>query len=151
MNYSTAILLYNPNARAIRCSYEPNKNGGAPSTYLFKTFDASIKVGDFVSVPTDSRWNMTINRVEEVDSDVDFDSTVELKWIIGKVDAEDAKKIMAEESVAIDIIKKAEKRKKREELKASVEAFQSEEFQALQIAHRGAPTIDAIEGEAKTN
>jgi hypothetical protein len=145
MNYSTAVMLINPNIRAIKCSYEPAaKEGQTPASYIFKTLDPTIKVGDYVVVPTDTRWKMTVNRVEEADVEVDFDSDVQLKWILGRVDLSDINKIQADEQKAIDIIKRAEARKKREDIRNNLEALKTEELQTLAIAKMGEPA--AIEG-----
>lgn len=138
MNYSTAVMLLNPAVRGIRCSYEPAKReGDTPSTYLFKSLDGTLKPGDFVVVPTDTRWAMTINRVEEVDVEVDFDSEIQIKWILGKVDLSDAETIEMEEKKAIDIIKRAEARKKREDIRANLAALKTEELQTLAISSMG--------------
>ncbi len=146
MNYSTAVMLLNPAVRAIACSYEPGPKGGKPSTYVFKTLDPAIKPGDYVVVPTETRWEMTINRVEEVDVEFDFDSSVQLKWIIDRIDAGGIQKILDEEAKAIEIIKKAENRKKREDLRANVAALRTEELQNLELTHMGA--VPAIEVKA---
>ncbi len=75
MNYSTAIFLINPKVRAIAAVYEPDTdNRKAPRT-IFKTFDSTIEVGDYILVPTDTRHKMTVNKVVEVDVEPDLESS----------------------------------------------------------------------------
>lgn len=135
MNYSTAVFLINPNVRAVLGIYEAEEDKGqrpVPRT-AFKTLDHSIKVGDFVLVPSSTRHKMTVNKVVEVDVDVDFDSGTQMTWIIGKVDRADHEKINAMEHQAIQTIKSAELRKKKDELRKALIA-DSEALKALPIA-----------------
>lgn len=121
INYSTAVFLINKTVRAVRVSYEQDANGkGTGALTMFKTFDQSIKVEDFVIVPTDTRWKMTVCRVEEVDVEVDLESTVQVQWLVGGVDNEAYKAVLAQENAAIIQIKSAEKRRKQEELAAAL-------------------------------
>ena len=116
MNYSAAIFLVNPDARAVAVSYELAPEGTKPKTTIFKTLDQTVDVGDFVIVPTDTRHNMTVVRVEEVDLDLDPDTTLDLKWLIGKVDRAAHEAVVRAEAEAIQAIKSAERRAKKEEL-----------------------------------
>lgn len=120
MNYSIAVFLINKSARAVKVSYEPDpaRPGEAmPSkTYIFKTLDPTVAVRDLVIIPTDTRWQMTVARVEEVDIEVDFDSSIQLKWIIGRVDVAGYNTVLAQETQAITSIRSAEIRRKRDEL-----------------------------------
>lgn len=124
MNYSTAIFLINKAVRAVRVSYDQDaKDGGgkpAGNLQIFKTFDPTITPGDFVIVPTDTRWNMTVCRVEEVDVEVDLEASARVGWLIGRVNRGDYDAVVAEEEAAISAIKSAEKRRKQEELIASL-------------------------------
>lgn len=125
MNYSTAIFLINKAVRAVKVSYDQDTTGGSKpvgNLQLFKTFDTALAPGDFVIVPTDTRWNMTVCRVEEVDVEVDLESTARVGWLIGRVDRGDYDAVVAEEETAISAIKSAEKRRKQEELIASLVA-----------------------------
>lgn len=140
MNYSTAVFLINDDARAIACSYEPAPHNGKPVTTIFKTFDPDIKVGDYVVVPTDTRHHLTVIKVEETDVDVDFDSAARVNWIVGRVDKADYDDIMRKEDAAIAAIKSAEKRKKREELRAAL-ILDQEEIKKLALSQ----TIDLEE------
>lgn len=90
MNYTTAVMLINEEIRAISCSYEKESEPAAEhqikARTVFKTLDATIKKGDYLVVPTDTRHKMTVVRVEEVDVDVDFENDVPVNWAVGKVD-----------------------------------------------------------------
>lgn len=123
MNYSTAIFLINKAVRAVKVSYDQDKaQAGNPAgnLQLFKTFDATLSKGDFVIVPTDTRWNMTVCRVEEVDVEVDLESSAQIGWLMGRADRGDHDAVVAEEEAAIAAIKSAEKRRRQEELIASL-------------------------------
>lgn len=122
MNYSTVVFLVSPSVRAVSVSYETKeeKTSGR-QFYTFKTFDASIKKDDLVIVPTDTRHKFTVVKVEEVDIDIDLDdATTQFKWIAGKVDLSGYADTLAQEAAAVEKIKSAEKRKKREDLKKSL-------------------------------
>lgn len=119
MNYSTVIFLINDDVRAVLCSYDIDAQGKAVAgtQRLFKTFDKALKPGDFVVVPTDTRHKMTVNRVEQVDVEVDPDSSAQMTFIIGKVDTAAHDKIVSIEQEAISSIKSAEKRSAKEKLR----------------------------------
>ncbi len=83
MNYTTAVFLINNAVRAVVCTYEAEDK--SPRT-MFKTFDKTIRVGDLVIVPTNTRHRMTVCKVVETDVDVDFDNSACVHWIVSKVD-----------------------------------------------------------------
>lgn len=112
MNESTAVFLIRDDVRAIEATYEPEE-----SPKLFKTFDPNIKVDDFVIVPTDTRHKMTVCQVTDVDLDIDVETTQTVKWIIGTISPEDFEKLKEAEAEAISLIKHAQKRKRRAELR----------------------------------
>lgn len=154
MNYSTAVMLVNQNIRAINCSYEPDlvdANGKVTKRYdryTYKTLDQTLRPGDYVVVPTDSRHKMTVIRVEEVDVDVDFDSSLEIKWVISRVDTDAHSAILTEETKWIEALKKSEKRHKREEIKKKMLDFYTEEnATALPIANMTGSTSATAEIE----
>lgn len=140
MNYSTAIFLINANARALLCTYEAED---AAKRQMFKTFDASIKVGDFVIVPTDTRHKMTVCKVTDVDADIDFDSPAQIGWIIGKVDRSGYETTMSQEGDAIAAIKSAERTKKRNELRYAMLADSADALKALPITVMNTEAIEA--------
>lgn len=116
MNYSTAVFLINNNVRAVKVTYEPDAPNNPAKRTVFKTFDQTIKEGDFVIVPTDTRHKLTVSKVVEVDVDVNFDASTTIEWLVGKVDLKAHEEVLAQEAEAIKQIKSAEIRKKREEL-----------------------------------
>ncbi len=121
MNYSTAVMLINPAIRAIKTIYEPDPEmGKKQQRYTFKTLDQSIKKGDFVVIPTDTRHSMTVVLVDEVDVEMDYESGIEIKWIIDRVDIEGSNYVLKEEKVWIDALKASEKRKKQAEIKKNL-------------------------------
>lgn len=149
MNYSTAVMLINTNIRAIKVTYELDTDKLRQQRYTYKTLDASIKVGDYVIVPTETRHNMTVCRVEEVDVDVDFEDSTEIKWIVDRVNKGDHDNILKEESKWIEALKQSEKRRKREEIKKSMlEMYQDEGIEKLPIANMAA-AVDATLIESK--
>jgi len=127
MNFSSAVMLINQNIRAVIGVYEDEKEQPNQKKHIFKTLDHSIQVGSFVVVPTDTRHKMTIVKIVAVDVDVDFESDVQLNWVISNIDLEPNKAILAQESGWIERIKEADKNKKREELKKSLLASYSGE------------------------
>jgi hypothetical protein len=121
MNYSTAIFLVNKSVRAIAGIYEDDDNGKRPvPKQIFKTLDPSISAGDFVLVPTNTRHKMTVNKVVEVDVDVDFDNATPMAWVIGVVDRTEFERTTKMEEQAIATIKSAEKRRRQDELRAAL-------------------------------
>lgn len=138
MNYQTAVFLINDQVRAISATYESEANA---KREIFKTFDKTIKVDDMVIVPTDTRHKMTVCKVVEVDVDFDMDTTSTVRWIIGRVDMEGFKKTLEQEAVAIEAIKSAELRKKREDLRKNLLADHAASLASLDIAQM--KTIEA--------
>lgn len=132
MNYSTAIMLVNESIRAIRCAYEPTQEG--TKEYLFKSLDKSIKVGDLVVVPSTTRYKRAVVKVTEVDAEVDYDSTVQIEWIVGKIDNADYAAIKNAEQDAIDKIKAAEKLRKKAELREKLLAHDQDLLNGLPIS-----------------
>lgn len=140
MNYTTAVLLINANIRAVLTVYEDDEEGKRSVTKtMFKTLDKNLTVGDYVTVPSGTRHKMTVVKVTEVDVDVDFDSTTQVGWIIGKVDKADYAEITSQENIAVQAIKSAEKLKKRNELRDALLADNADKLKALPIASMGNP------------
>lgn len=130
MNYSTAIFLISDEIRAVEATYEAADDARRT---VFKTFDDNIQVDDYVVVPTDTRHKMTVCKIVEVDVDIDFDTKAEIGWIVGVVDRADFEKISTQEAEAIAKIKTAEKRRKRDKLRASLIADHDAEVKALPL------------------
>lgn len=157
MNYSTAVMLFNEDIRALRVSYDPKDLlNGEVKSYIFKTLDPDLKVDDFVTIPTNTRHNMTVAKVEEVEVEIDFDSDLEIKWIISRVPVKEYEAILEDEKVWISQMKKSQNRKKKEDIKKSmIEMYQADgaSLETLAIAGRKpAPTClvitedDSVEG-----
>jgi hypothetical protein len=142
MNYSTAIFLINDSTRLMKCEYDPDK---PHNTQYFKTLDQTIEEGDFVIVQSSTRHEMTVVKVVGEDEDVDFDSNTRIDWIIGRIDLQDFKDLKRQEQEAIDAIKKAEKRRKRDELRAALFKDHEESIKELDLAKAGStlPAPDA--------
>lgn len=130
MNYSTVVFLINKGVRCISVIYDPNE--GAKTT-LFKTLDPTIEKDDLVIVPTNTRHGFTIAKVVGVDLDVDFDSPTTMQWIVGRVDRGPYEQTLKQETDAVDKIKNAEIRKKRDALRDALIA-NSQELRSLEIA-----------------
>ena len=128
MNYSTAVFLINDKVRAIACTYEED----GPKT-IFKTLNAEIGVDDLVIVPTNTRHMMTVCKVTAVDVDVDYDSSTQMSWIIDTVDTTDYDVVLGQEAQAIEAVKSAEKRRRKDELRAAVFKDQEESMKSLAI------------------
>lgn len=134
MNYSTAILVMNPDARCVKVIYEPDTLHTKAPRELFKTFDKTIKVDDFVVVPSSTRHNITTCKVVEVDVDDWMDTGKSIGWVIGRIDLADAEKVKNWEATAIEALKDAEKRKRRREMQASMtEAMNEKEKEGLAL------------------
>lgn len=138
MNYTTAMMLINESIRAVKCVYEPepdDKNKTQPKRELFKTLDHSLKVGDYVVVPSTTRHKITTVKVVEVDAEVDFESPVQVEWIVGRIDMADYAMIKRIEDTAIERIKAAEKTRKKKELAEKMFEHDKALIEGLQIAN----------------
>lgn len=131
LNKSTAMFIFTDKCRGIACSYEPGSvsrdddgnitEDSRTGLYTYKSLDPDIKVGDYVIVPTDTRHKLTVVKVEDVDVEPDYDSNIIYKWIVGRVALKDHEALVAQENDAIKMIQRAEKRKRRIEIKKDVE------------------------------
>lgn len=142
MNYSTAVFLINKNARAVRATYESEPTA---KRTLFKTFDPSIAVDDLVIVPTDTRHRFTVVKIVETDVDLDFDTTENVQWVVGRVDLANHAVRLQQEQAAIAAIKSAELRRKREELSKAMFADHAESLKALPLAQSDSTVTPAAE------
>lgn len=120
MNLSTAIFLVNKSVRPVRVSYDPDVPKHNNPDKLFKTLDPDLKKGDMVVVPTGTRHGMTVCKVEEIDFRVNFDTSAEYLWVIGKVDVDAYEAIKGQEATVVDRIGVAEENRKRAELAAAL-------------------------------
>jgi hypothetical protein len=146
MNYSTAIFLINPKVRAIAAIYEPDTDSRKSPRTVFKTFDPSIEVNDYILVPTETRHKMTVNKVVEVDVEPDLESPATMQWVIGIVDRSAYEDVLAQEASAIDLMKAAEKTHAREELRKKMMAHVDEtKLAALQITRMTGDGVEALD------
>lgn len=137
MNNSIAVFLINKNVRAVVGIYEVDiPNGKQASRTMFKTFDQSIQVGDYVVVPSCTRHGLTTNKIVEVDADPDFDSNVEMRWVICRIDKVEYEATLRMENEAIAKIRSAEKRKKQDELRAAL-LIDNEALRGLSLSMAG--------------
>jgi len=134
MNYSTAVMLINEKIRAVTVIDNSIEEQPSQTRYAFKTLDTSIEVDDLVIVPTDTRHGLTVVQVSEVDVDVDFESTTQIKWIVDKVDAEGNERILLEEKEWVDALKVSEKRRKKAELREGLVETYGDDLEKLPIA-----------------
>lgn len=146
MDASKIVFLINDQVRLIKVSYEPqpadiqNVTAGiATKFYNYKTLDQSIQVGDFVVVETGTRHGLTVCKVEEVDLDVDFDDGISLKWAYHRVDTSMIEQIKANEAEAIAAAKRAELKRKREQLREGIFAEHSEMIAGLALTTKSLP------------
>lgn len=133
MHQSAYVFLINSQVRAIKCVYEDPEKVKGTQPYTFKSLDENIEVGDYVIVPTTTRWGMTVVKVTEIDVEPDLDTNHEFKWIIGVVSLTDYEKIKKLEEDSLVAIKKAEKLKKRKELREAL-MLDDDELAKLDIA-----------------
>lgn len=151
-NYSTLIFLINKNCRAIKAVYEPDAEGKSGTDTkskkeIFKTFDPTISVGDYLVVPSSTRLELTTVRVTDVDVEVDLESSATVRWIVGQIDMEAYEQVKRSEDQAITRVKSAKANAAREELRKQLLAdLDNTEIETLQIAHMGAPAAPQVPG-----
>lgn len=147
MNYSTTVMLINENIIAVNVTYEPDVNDhnkNAKRT-TYKTLDKSLKVGDLVVVPTNTRHGFTIAMIDEVEVEVDFESNIQIGWVAGNAPIDKYNDILQKEDEMISVVKASEKRAKREEMRKNMLGLQEEnKLEALAISNMG------NSGEVKT-
>jgi len=123
MNYTTAIFLISDKVKMHAVTFAPDDRtvDAKARRYHFKTFDDDLQIGQYVVVPSslkDKRdHGMSVAQIQELDVEVDFDSGHEYKWIIGCVHPEDFENIKLQEEEAIAAIRKAEKTRRKKELR----------------------------------
>ena len=129
MDNSNIVFLINDNVRAVKGVYE---EGHTPA--LFKTMDPSIRVGDMLVVQSTTRLEITTVKVTEVDVDINFDSNVPIKWAVCKVDMEAFNEVLAQENEAIAAVNSAERKRKKEALRASLFADHEDKIKVLALS-----------------
>lgn len=120
MNYSTAIFLINPKARAVLGIYDADTATTKANRTMFKTMDQNLKVGDLALVQSGTRHLVTVVKITDVDVEFDIETSTKIEWVIGKVDIGAFVQLEAAEQDAIRRIQAAEKNRKREELRKTL-------------------------------
>lgn len=106
-----------------------------------------MKVDDYAVVETNTRWGFTVFKITAIDVDVDFDAHKQVGWVVGKIDMTAHDNIKKMESAAIDLIKKGELRKRREDIKKNtLDAVTAGDIDKLDIVRLGS---NAIEDQTK--
>lgn len=134
MNYSTAIFLVNDDVRAVNVTYEPKDPGERGGDYTYKTFDKDLKIDDYVIVPTGTRHGMTVCRVKEINVNIDLNSTVDFKWLVGRVDRSEYDRVLEQEKLVIEAVKVADFETKREELRNAMTKTRMNALKQLELA-----------------
>jgi len=133
VNSSTVLFLVNDDLRAVRVSYD---DGGKSKETIKKTFLNDLRVGEFVLVETNTRWCAAVCKIITVGVEVDFDSSDDVGWVFARVDLAELDRLKAEEQAALAIIREAEKRKRKEDLRATILAQCGNELKALPSYHQ---------------
>ena len=110
------FLLDEVDVRVVAVSYEKHDRA---ETVPYKTMDTTLQVGDYVVVPTSTRWLMTVCRVEEIDVEPDLDM-VPIEWLRAVVDQSDYSEILVGETQLIAAANSAEKRALKAKLRAEM-------------------------------
>ena len=133
MNTSKIAFLIDDTVRAFRCAYEPDDPSATNS--WFKSFDQDLEVDDLVVVESTTRHGMTVAKIVEADADINFDTPEVVRWIVAKIDVLAHSKVIEREQIGIKTVQTAEKRAKREELRAAMIEAHGEEVASLAISH----------------
>jgi hypothetical protein len=111
------FLLDEVDVRVVAVSYE--QNDPKSLNVQFKTMETALQVGDYVVVPTSTRWAMTVCRVEEIDVEPDLNMT-EIHWLRAVVNQSDYNDIIVGETQLIAAANSAEKRALKAKLRAEM-------------------------------
>lgn len=132
MHESMIVFLINKNVRGLLCQYEAGEK--APKDFV-KTLDPTIKVGDLVVVQTADthRHGMTISKVVAVDVPPNFDLNDFVKWAYLPVPMDSVRDLMAKERQAIEVVQRAELKKKQDQLRESMLGAYADEVKALPL------------------
>ncbi len=145
MERSREIFLINDQVKALKAEYEPD---GTRS--LLKTFDPTIKVGDYLVVQSTTRHKITTVKVTEVDVDFDMHGTVPMQWVISKVDLTIHAQMIEDESAAIRKLADLRLRREREQLRETMLGNYASEIDGLAIAQIAAPKTDPEKEDTTT-
>lgn len=133
---SAIVFLINDDVRAVKACYEDH---AAPD--VFKTMDTNIKVDDILVVQSGTRHELTIVKVTEVDVEPDLHTTKPIKWVVSKVETSDLKTMLAEEGNAILTVQKAERQRKKDELRQTMFGGHTDDINTLKLANLGSEDL----------
>jgi hypothetical protein len=119
-NNTMAVFLVTDTVRALKATYELDRDNKEAPREWFKTFDKSVKVNDLCVVPSGTRHGFTIVRVTDVDCEVDLQSGSNFRWIAGTFDKTEYEKLLEQETFMLSKIASARKAREREELRKSM-------------------------------
>lgn len=130
MHPSKIVFLINDDVRAVSLEYEPEC-----SQTTAKTLDPNLKVDDFVVVESGTRHEMTVAKVKKVDVDIDMDGGTNIPWVLQKVDTEGHQQVLDLERQAIETVNRAEKARKKKELRKALFEDAEDQMQTLQLTN----------------
>lgn len=163
MHDSAKILLIDEKIIPVVGIYDPHKtashqiNGNGRNVALFKTYDSTLKKGDFVVVRTSTRHNMTVVEIKSVgldavdDVDRALDEGEEVKWVVGKVDTTEFEQLDAQEKHLLKAARVAKRKRERTEFLSDLGVGSMEELKALAAPVEVAPTTPASDSGETDN
>lgn len=147
MNFNTIIFLANSQCRALAVAYEwcdkdgRDAKGNSVKTDIFKTMDQSIQAGDLVLGETQSRHNLCVYKVVQADVEVDLEHSGPIPWVVGRVDNKNLRDLRNNESAMIEVIRRKDKEKKRNELAETMLKDYGAELAKLGASLPGSPAL----------
>lgn len=120
MNINTALFLFRKDVRAHACEYQTLEENSSRNLKVFKTFDPSLKVGDIVCVPTETRVGFTAVRIVEADVTIDLDTKKPMPWIAGIINTGAFEKLKADEQGFLAKMRKVQESAEREKLRSAM-------------------------------
>lgn len=146
-NKSKVIFVLNDSVRAMLATFEkddPERNNKAKRE-MVKTLDSNIHVGDLVNVETGTRHGVSTMKIVEEDVEVNFADPENVRWIVGKVDLAGFAKVLEQENQAISAIRKAELKKERKDLRATLDESFAEDLKNVALVHQKADAQAVLE------
>jgi len=126
-NTSLAAFLLNDGPMCVSVAYDAilDRHGKkVPSDVKsFKTFDRTLKEGDLVVIPTDTRWGFTVGKVVAINVRVNYSSPEIMRWIASRVDEEAYAAILKQEEVLITKVAQAQENRAKRELADELKAL----------------------------
>jgi hypothetical protein len=119
-NHLISLLQEDYTTVKVRFSQDNSKTFNSPKLYTYKTRE-KFSVDDYAVVMV--AGHLQIVKVEEVDDciDLDFDSGIEYRWIVQRIDLANYETLMEQEKEVSDLIRKAENKQKLKQLRENME------------------------------